>query len=364
MSDNRRVYRTIHTQLRQLYPKNATGRVVQHINTMAGLVAGIAQGKSCQFPTIARKVPTLSKPESRVKQYSRWMQNERIDQSGYYLPYIEALLDVANTQTLTFVIDGSEVGDGCITLMVSLIYRKRAIPVTWLVVKGKKGHLPEETHLALLKQLQAVLPENCFCILLGDGEFDGIGLLSALQDSRWRYVCRTAKNTQVFEDGMQFALCDLPVQPDDQIVVPDVLFTLEGYGPVTVMAVWDKGYTEPIYLVTNFDLPDQAWHWYKKRFQIETFFGDQKSRGFHLHKSHLSDPKRLARLMIAACLAYLWIVYLGITAMRTNYDKLIHRTDRSDWSIFRMGLAFLDYCLNLNLHFPVSFCLLNIKTVR
>lgn len=134
------------------------------------------------------------------------MQNERVDPSGYYLPYIEALLNAAHTQTLAFVIDGSEVGDGCITLMISLIYRKRAIPVTWLVVKGKKGHLPEETHLALLKQLQAVLPEHCSCILLGDGEFDGIGLLAALQDSRWQYVCRTAKNTQVFE-GRWKAIC-------------------------------------------------------------------------------------------------------------------------------------------------------------
>lgn len=364
MSDNRRVYRTIHTHLRQLYPKNAKGRTIQHLNTLSGLVAGIVQGRSSQLPTIARKVPVPAKPESRVKQYSRWIQNEQIDQNSYYLPYIEALLNLANTQKLVFVIDGSEVGDGCITLMISLIYRKRAIPVTWLVVKGKKGHLPEKTHLALLQQLQAVLPENCSCVLLGDGEFDGIGLLAALQDSHWQYVCRTAKNTQVFEDGMQFALCDLPVQPDDQIIVPDVMFTLEGYGPVTVMAVWDKGYAEPIYLVTNFDLPDEARYWYKKRFQIETFFGDQKSRGFNLHKSHLADPSRLAKLMIAACLAYLWIIYLGIIAMRTNHDTLIHRTDRSDWSIFRMGLAFLDYCLNQDLPLPVSFCLLNIKTVR
>jgi hypothetical protein len=364
MSDNRRVYRTILTHLRQLYPKNAKGRTIQHLNTLAGLITGIVQGKSCQFPTIARKVPTMAKPESRVKQYSRWTQNEQIDQSAYYLPYIEALLNSASTQKLAFIIDGSEVGEGCITLMISLVYRKRAIPITWLVVKGKKGHLSEETHLALLKQLQAVLPENSTCVLLGDGEFDGIGLLAALQDSRWQYVCRTAKNAQVFEDGIQFELCDLPVSPDDRIVVPDVMFTLEGYGPVTVMAVWDQGYEEPIYLVTNFELPDEAWHWYKKRFQIETFFGDEKTRGFHLHKSHLADPSRLAKLMIAACLAYLWIIYLGITATQTGYDKLIHRTDRLDWSIFRLGLALLDFCLNQTLPLPVSFCLLNIKTVR
>jgi len=48
---------------------------------------------------------------------------------------------------------------------------------------------------------------------------------------------------------------------------------------------------------------------YQKRFRIETFFSDQKSRGFHIHKSHISDPRRLSRLLIAACVAYLWIVY-------------------------------------------------------
>jgi hypothetical protein len=365
MSDNRRVYRTIFMHLRQLYPKNAKGRTIQHLNALAGLTAGIVQGKSCQLPMIARKVPTAAKPESRIKQYSRWTQNEQIDQTTYYLPYMEELLKyLASTQKLVFIIDGSEVGDGCMTLMISLVYRKRAIPITWLVVKGKKGHLPENTHLTLLKQLRSILPKNSDCVLLGDGEFDGIGLLKALQDSRWQYVCRTSKNTQVFEDKVQFELSDLPVMPGDQIAIPDVQFTLERYGPVTVMAIWDKGYEEPIYLVTNFELPDEAWHWYKKRFQIETFFGDEKSRGFYLHKSHLASPNRLARLMIAACLAYLWIIYLGVSAIYTGYDKLIHRTDRSDWSIFRMGLAFLDYCLNQDLTLPVSFCLLNIKTVR
>jgi hypothetical protein len=28
----------------------------------------------------------------------------------------------------------------------SLIYAKRALPITWLVVKGYKGHLPKHVH--------------------------------------------------------------------------------------------------------------------------------------------------------------------------------------------------------------------------
>jgi len=34
---------------------------------------------------------------------------------------------------------------------------------------------------------------------------------------------------------------------------------------------------------------------------------------FFLHKSHLAEPQRLSNLMIAACLAYLWIVYLAVS---------------------------------------------------
>jgi len=83
-----------------------------------------------------------------------------------------------------------------------------------------------------------------------------------------------------------------------------------------------------------------------------------------LHKSHLAEAERLARLMIAACMAYLWMVYFGITAIKSGIDNQIHRTDRCDWSIFRMGLAFFDHCLNRLLPLPVSCCLLNFKTVR
>jgi hypothetical protein len=365
MSDNRRVYRTIISSLRQLYPKGAKGNAIRHLNTLAALITGIVQSKNCQLPAIARKVPVPAKAESRIKQFSRWIQNEHIDQASYYLPFVQELLHfLAAHGELTFVIDGSEVGHQCIALMVSLIYKKRALPITWLVVKGAKGHLPERLHLELLAQLKLVLPESCSCTLLGDGEFDGIGLLEALQLSGWRYVCRTAKNTQVFEPGTQFSLSDLPILPDDQLVIPEVWFTLAGYGPVTVMAIWEKAYQEPLYLVTNFELADEAWYWYKKRFQIETFFGDQKSRGFHLHKSHLAEPQRLASLMIAACLAYLWMVFLGVTAMKSGTYQLLHRTDRCDWSIFRMGIAFLDHCLNQCLPLPVSFCLLMVKTVR
>jgi hypothetical protein len=53
----------------------------------------------------------------------------------------------------------------------------------------------------------------------------------------------------------------------------------------------------------------------------------------------------LARLLIACCLAYLWIVYLGVCATEPTWMRRLHRTDRCDLSLFRLGLRLLARCL-------------------
>jgi hypothetical protein len=55
---------------------------------------------------------------------------------------------------------------------------------------------------------------------------------------------------------------------------------------------------------------------------------------------------------------------LGLTALREDWTKIIHRVDRCDWSLFRLGLALLDHLLNEELLIPVSFSLLETKSVR
>ena len=93
-------------------------------------------------------------------------------------------------------------------------------------------------------------------------------------------------------------------------------------------------------------------------------FSDQKSRGFHLHmridnpQSHLSDPARVARLMIAVALAYIWMVSLGTEAIKTGAHREIHRSDRCDLSLFQLGFRMLDHILNEGFTIPVYFVVL------
>jgi len=356
MSDNRRRYRAIKDAIKQLYPTEPRGNTARHLHTLAALVSGIVGSKSTNLPAVAAKVPDGTKRESRVKKFSRWIKNERIDVEIYFLPYADALLEsLADHHTLLLAMDGSEVGRQCQALMISVIYKKRALPIAWIVVKGNKGHFPEEAHVQLVEQVHKMVPEGADVIFLGDGEFDGVTLQATIDGYGWEYVCRTAKNVQLETEGEWFSFHEVGVQPGECIGLPNVTFTLQEYGPVQVIAWWKAGYEAPIYLVTNMELAQEACYWYAKRFRIETFFSDQKSRGFNLHKSHISDPVRLARLMIAACLAYIWIIYLGVIAKRDDWVQIIHRTDRCDLSLFQLGLNLLEHFLNEHLPIPVRF---------
>lgn len=195
-------------------------------------------------------------------------------------------------------------------------------------------------------------------MFLGDGEFDGINLQAEISGLGWKYVCRTAKDTIITQNGESETFENLQVSPGGRVIISEAKITHEQYGPVQAIAWWEEEYEEPIYLISNLSILEAPCEWYRKRFCIETLFSDQKSRGFHLHKSHISKPQRLAQLMIPACLAYIWIIYLGNLAMQQGFNKIIHRTDRCDLSLFQLGLRLLDYCLNQEMEIPVLFVLL------
>jgi hypothetical protein len=356
MSDNLRVYRAIKDALYQLSPSEPKGDFARHLTTLAMLICGVVQSRKSQLPAIAGKVPDGNRPPSRIKRLTRWLKNGRVTAEAFYLPFAKALLE-ALSGPLVLVIDSSEVGDGCSVWMVSAIYKKRALPLVWTVRNRPKGHASDEEHLKLLQAVRSLLPEGRTVIFLGDGEFDGVPVQTALSEWGWEYALRTAKNRQIGEafgdDDLWFSFRQWAVAPGETLWVEDARFTKAGFGPVLAVATWPPEGDEPVYLVSNLETAREACFWYRKRFGIETFFSDQKSRGFHLHQSHLSDPERLARLMIGTCLAYLWIVFLGVKAQQDGRQAMLHRKSRCDWSLFRLGLAWLDELLNQCLDIPI-----------
>ena len=119
--------------------------------------------------------------------------------------------------------------------MLSVQYHGRALPIGWLVISGKKGHFSQDRHLQLVSAVKELIPEGADVVFLGDGEFDGTELQQELDKFGWKYACRTASNTILY-DGEEFSFQDLLLKPGMCLSIEEVLFTRQLYGPILAVA--------------------------------------------------------------------------------------------------------------------------------
>lgn len=192
---------------------------------------------------------------------------------------------------------------------------------------------------------------DCKVVIIGDGEFDDVDFLHVITDFGWHYVVRTSKNALLRQNNKQVRLPGKLKENECQHLM-NVEFTREHYGPVMVLAWRMKDEIKPVYLISNCKNPLEVKQYYKHRQKIETLFSDLKTKGFNLHKSHISDLKRLGNLMIAACIAYIWLVLLGEHALNTGANKIFHRTERCDLSLLQLGFRFIEHMLTNGSRIP------------
>lgn len=337
-------YRTIKRSLMQTLQARTGSHQEQHINTLALLICGIVGAQHVQFAQIADHAPLRGrKNESLITRFRRWVKQKSVTPEAVWLPFARAVLASLAHAPVTIILDGTTAGGGCLVLMASIVYHGRAIPLLWTVVKGKKGHLPQAEHCALVKHLQTLIPTTAQVMVLGDGEFDGTELQATLRTAHWQYVCRTATNITIYAHDRVFAVGALPLKRGEAVALDNVQMTGERYGPILLLGIWDEAHEAPLYLVTSLSDAEEAAEWYRLRFRIERMFAEHKSRGFHVHKSHLRHPDRLARLLLATSLAYVWVHEVAMFAERQGWVAQFHRTDRCDLSRFQIGLRAMHY---------------------
>jgi hypothetical protein len=358
MHINFQTYRTIKRSLAQVLHTRRGSHQEQHLNTLALLICGIVGAQHVQFAQLADHAPIRGpKNESLITRFRRWVKREDVTAEALWLPFARVLLLALAHTPLNILLDATTAGRGCVVLMASVVYRGRAIPVLWSVVKGKKGHLPEQVHCALIRRLQEVIPTQAEVLLLGDGEFDGTELQTTVRAAGWEYACRTATTITIYAQDRVFTVGDLPLVRGEAVAVADVRMTAKRYGPVLLIGVWEAKHDEPIYLITSVTDADLAVERYRLRFRIECLFANHKSRGFHIQKSHLSKPERLARLLIATSLAYVWVHAVAIFAQAQGWLERFHRKDRCDLSLFQIGVRAMRYARRQGWRIPVSFLL-------
>lgn len=352
MTDRYRVYTIVRKTLKSMIQNQHPG----HVLTLAMMITGIVLGKKAQLSEMAGEIPVPAKDKSIEMRMRRWVKHPELEAEAIYLPFALQILQTLAHLPLTLVMDASAVGRSCQVLMLGVVYKKRALPLVWLVYRGKKGHTSAARHLAALEKLVPLIPIGAEVVLLGDAEYDTTDMLLWLEaETDWQYVLRTAPQIYVHSELGEHAIADIPLNRPQVLAYHQVGFTQAASLRINLVGWWGRDYEQPIYLLSNLTGKYQICRHYQRRARIETLFSDQKSRGFHIHKSHLSDPARVSKLLVATCLAYLWMIMQGLWVIATNQVGWIDRTDRQDKSVFRLGLDWLRYCLKRKLDFQPLF---------
>lgn len=351
-----RLYHTWIQQILELRP----GQRITQIRNFVWLLIGIYESRSVSLSRIASKIPGPAQLLSLTRRLSRFLENSAIDVRSWYEPIARRWLEQqANyLQQVVLIVDSTKVGFTHQLVMVSLAYRRRAIPIAWTWVHHVRGHSTTATQLALLSYVRSLMPQGCAVLLVGDTEFGPVEVLRCLDQWCWDYVLRQKTSTHVcLADQTEWRDFGSWVEKAGRSIwLGHGWLTECAIYPLNLLVHWKIGEKEPWCLATN--LPDKhmTLRAYARRMWIEEMFGDMKDHGFDLENTMLRHADRLSRLTLAVALLYVWMISTGTRTIRDGLRHLVDRRDRRDLSIFQIGLRFIDRQLLNSLPFPLLLC--------
>ena len=348
-----------HTWMQQICELRPNQRITQ-VRNFVWLMIGIYQSQSVYLSKVAGKIPGPAKLVSTARRLSRFLDNPAIRVREWYEPIARQWMQ-AQWQCLReirLIVDGTKVGFGHQLLMVSLAYRKRAIPIAWTWVKHVRGHSSAYKQLALLNYVRILLPVGAAVFLVGDCEFGSVEVLKWLDQWHWFFVLRQKSDTCLWlEPSSEWKPFGSFIQKAGQSFwLGQGYLTAQKIYPTNLLVHWQIGEKEPWCLATNLPDREMALKYYRRRMWTEELHGDIKDHGFDLESSMLHDFLKLSRLTLAVAILYAWLISVGSTTIHAGLRHLVDRNDRRDLSIFQIGLRFIKRRLTNGLSIQIPLC--------
>lgn len=335
-------YHTWFPWLKQLWPH---GHIPQ-IRNAAWFLTGLYESHSVQLQRIARKIPGTAKLPSRIQRLARFLESARLQVRPSYTPIAKTLLqDLAQTLSeIRLIADSSRVAFGHQLLLISVAYRRRAVPIAWTWIPWARGHSSAWRQLALLAYVYSLLPPEVSVSLVGDAEFGADEVQDQVDAWGWTFVLRQKANNQVRQgsDAPWRDFGRLVTKPGQRVWWPNARLTVKHKRQVNLLAYWQVGEKGPWLLATNLATPAATTQTYRRRMWTEELFGDLKGHGFDLASTHLLHFARLLRLTLFVILLYVWMLWVGVRTIKRGERHWVDRHDRRDLSVFQIGWRFID----------------------
>jgi len=351
--------RLYHTWMREICELRPNERITR-LRNFVWLIVGIYQSRSVHLSKVAGKIPGLANLVSITRRLSRFLDNPAVRVREWYEPIARRWIQAQwrCLKEIRLIVDGTKIGFGHQLLMVSLAYRRRAVPIAWTWVRRVRGHSSALKQLALLNYIRLLLPVGIPVFLVGDCEFGSVEVLKWLDQWHWFFVLRQKSDSGVWlQNSTEWTpFASFIHKAGQSRWLGHGYLTASHIYPTNLLAHWQSGEKEPWCLATN--LPDRelTLRYYRRRMWIEEMFGDLKKHGFDLESTMLHTFLRLSRLTLAGACLYVWLISVGGRTIRCGWRSQVDRSDRRDLSIFQIGSRFIQRSLTNALPFSVRTC--------
>ncbi len=273
--------------------------------------------RQVRIERLASSFPYPIKCESRRKKIQRFLMLTRLSLPLLWFPLIKKIIksQFKKGDRLIITIDRTQ-GQANNISMVSVIWKKRALPIYWLLL-GKKGSSNFYEQVATIRPILRLLKEYKL-VVIGAREYRSTALALWLTKKKIYFILRLNKSTKIRPRYKKYQSLDsLDIKPGDKLLYSQVLVTEEKrQDRFNVVVYWTRKYNNkqlpnPWYLLTNLENKEEVIKFFASRGGLEAMFRDGKSGGYNLEGSQ-ANAQRLTNLILLRAIAYTASCLVGL----------------------------------------------------
>lgn len=354
MKESLRLYGSIMSFVGQARVKFSDIRLA---STYGWMLVGLILSQSIHLNRWALYRPAKSGARSRERQISRWLHNERIKVGEVYQRLITAALVEFSEERVVLALDSSSLWNRYVIIRLSLVYRGRAIPLTWKVLERSSTSVGFSDYVDLLWYAPRLLPFSCRVLFLADRGFVDVELMKLAPLLGWNFVIRAKRSLLVQRANHAQTKLGRLVPPKGEVHLIEVTqVTKQRFGPVSLALAHMRtpcGY-QVWMLISSAPPALSTFDEYALRFDIEESFLDDKSAGFQLEDSEIRNADALSRLCLILATATLYLVSTGTAVYAMNLRSFVDTHQHRGLSYFQIGWRWVLWALT-NAHPLLSF---------
>ena len=199
--DSAVLYATIIDILTVTIPHAVYGNI-RRLYTLAWAVVGLLLEKTVSLTVWTTVIHGRAQfAASRYRRLHRWVHNPKVKPHAIYAPLVQAALVKWAEAHVYLALDTSVLWNKYVLVRISLIYRGRALPLSWIVLEHVSARVAFADYVSVLHRAAALLPPGQRVTLLADRGFCDAELFLTLKKLGWHYRIRAKQSLMVYRRG-------------------------------------------------------------------------------------------------------------------------------------------------------------------